>query len=30
MIDKGADVLYAERFGVSDAAKERASWPSAT
>ena len=23
MIDKGADVLYAERFGVSDAAKER-------
>jgi basic membrane lipoprotein Med (substrate-binding protein (PBP1-ABC) superfamily) len=22
MIDKGADVLYAERFGVSDAAKE--------
>jgi basic membrane lipoprotein Med (substrate-binding protein (PBP1-ABC) superfamily) len=22
-IDKGADVLYAERFGVSDAAKER-------
>jgi basic membrane lipoprotein Med (substrate-binding protein (PBP1-ABC) superfamily) len=30
MIDKGADVLYAERFGVSDAAKEKASWPSAT
>lgn len=24
MIDNGADVLYAERFGVSDAAKERA------
>lgn len=23
MLDKGADVLYAERFGVSDAAKER-------
>ncbi len=23
MIDKGADVLYAERFGVSDAAKDR-------
>lgn len=23
MIDRGADVLYAERFGVSDAAKER-------
>ncbi|MGO4307840.1 BMP family protein [Cupriavidus sp. RAF12] len=23
MVDKGADVLYAERFGVSDAAKER-------
>jgi basic membrane lipoprotein Med (substrate-binding protein (PBP1-ABC) superfamily) len=23
MIDKGADILYAERFGVSDAAKER-------
>ena len=23
MIDKGADVLYAERFGVSDAAKEK-------
>ncbi|MFG0231613.1 BMP family protein [Achromobacter sp. 413638] len=23
MIDKGTDVLYAERFGVSDAAKER-------
>jgi len=23
MIDKGVDVLYAERFGVSDAAKER-------
>ncbi len=23
MIDKGADVLYAERFGVADAAKER-------
>ncbi|EGI76413.1 BMP family protein [Hylemonella gracilis] len=23
MIDKGADVVYAERFGVSDAAKER-------
>ena len=23
MIDQGADVLYAERFGVSDAAKER-------
>ena len=23
MIDKGADVLYAERFGVSDAAQER-------
>lgn len=23
MIDKGADVLYAERFGVTDAAKER-------
>ena len=23
MIDKGADVIYAERFGVSDAAKER-------
>lgn len=23
MIDKGADVLYAERFGVSDAARER-------
>ena len=23
MIDKGADVLYAERFGVSNAAKER-------
>jgi basic membrane lipoprotein Med (substrate-binding protein (PBP1-ABC) superfamily) len=23
MIDKGADLLYAERFGVSDAAKER-------
>ena len=23
MIEKGADVLYAERFGVSDAAKER-------
>ena len=23
MIDKGADVMYAERFGVSDAAKER-------
>ena len=22
MIDKGADVMYAERFGVSDAAKE--------
>ena len=21
MIDKGADILYAERFGVSDAAK---------
>ena len=31
MIDKGADVMYAERFGVSDAAKERkASSPSAT
>ena len=24
MIDKGADILYAERFGVADAAKERA------
>ena len=23
MIDKGADVLYAERFGISNAAKER-------
>jgi basic membrane protein A and related proteins len=23
MIDRGADVMYAERFGVSDAAKER-------
>jgi basic membrane lipoprotein Med (substrate-binding protein (PBP1-ABC) superfamily) len=23
MIDQGADVMYAERFGVSDAAKER-------
>jgi basic membrane lipoprotein Med (substrate-binding protein (PBP1-ABC) superfamily) len=23
MIDKGADVMYAERFGVSDAAKEK-------
>ena len=23
MVDKGADILYAERFGVSDAAKER-------
>jgi basic membrane lipoprotein Med (substrate-binding protein (PBP1-ABC) superfamily) len=23
MVDKGADVLYAERFGVADAAKER-------
>jgi basic membrane lipoprotein Med (substrate-binding protein (PBP1-ABC) superfamily) len=23
MIDKGADIMYAERFGVSDAAKER-------
>ena len=23
MIDQGADVLYAERFGVSDAAKEK-------
>jgi basic membrane protein A and related proteins len=23
MIDKGADILYAERFGVSDAARER-------
>ncbi len=23
MVDKGADLLYAERFGVSDAAKER-------
>jgi basic membrane protein A len=23
MIDKGSDILYAERFGVSDAAKER-------
>jgi basic membrane lipoprotein Med (substrate-binding protein (PBP1-ABC) superfamily) len=23
MIDRGADILYAERFGVSDAAKER-------
>jgi basic membrane protein A and related proteins len=23
MLDKGADVMYAERFGVSDAAKER-------
>ena len=23
MIEKGADVMYAERFGVSDAAKER-------
>jgi basic membrane lipoprotein Med (substrate-binding protein (PBP1-ABC) superfamily) len=23
MIDKGADVMYAERFGVADAAKER-------
>ena len=23
MIERGADVLYAERFGVSDAAKER-------
>ena len=23
MLDKGADVLYAERFGVSDAARER-------
>jgi basic membrane protein A and related proteins len=23
MIDKGADILYAERFGVADAAKER-------
>ena len=23
MIDKGADLMYAERFGVSDAAKER-------
>ena len=23
MIDQGADLLYAERFGVSDAAKER-------
>ena len=23
MIDQGADMLYAERFGVSDAAKER-------
>ncbi|MCD8504983.1 MAG: BMP family protein [Burkholderiaceae bacterium] len=23
MVDRGADVLYAERFGVSDAAKER-------
>lgn len=23
MIDKGADILYAERFGVSDASKER-------
>ena len=23
MIDRGADVLYAERFGVTDAAKER-------
>ena len=30
MIDKGADVMYAERFGVSDAAKERASSRSAT
>jgi hypothetical protein len=30
MIDKGADVMYAERFGVSDAAKEKASSPSAT
>ena len=30
-IDAGADMLYAERFGVSDAAKERkAFWPSAT
>lgn len=24
MIDKGADIMYAERFGVSDAAKEKA------
>ena len=23
MIEKGADVMYAERFGVSDAAKEK-------
>ena len=23
MIDKGADIMYAERFGVSDAAKEK-------
>jgi basic membrane lipoprotein Med (substrate-binding protein (PBP1-ABC) superfamily) len=23
MIDRGADIMYAERFGVSDAAKER-------
>ena len=30
MIDKGTDVLYAERFGVSDAARNAASWPSAT
>ena len=30
MIDKGADVMYAERFGVSDAAKEQGQWPSAT
>ena len=27
MIDKGADVMYADRFGVSDAAKERKGSP---
>ena len=30
MIENGADLLYAERFGVSDAAQEKAFWPSAT
>ena len=30
MIDKGVDVLYAERFGVSDAARSAACWRSAT